>query len=87
MGPCIQCCRRRKRRYDFVWHKSEQKDYYGALGVAKDATEKQIKKAYHKLSMVHHPDKVSGEAEKEAATKRFTEIGEAYGTSARTLQA
>ncbi len=61
--------------------KSEQKDYYGALGVAKDATEKQIKKAYHKLSMVHHPDKVSGEAEKEAATKRFTEIGEAYGAS------
>ena len=61
--------------------KSEQKDYYGALGVAKDATDKQIKKAYHKLSMVHHPDKVSGEAEKEAATKRFTEIGEAYGAS------
>lgn len=59
--------------------KSEQKDYYGALGVAKDATDKQIKKAYHKLSLTHHPDKVSGEAEKEAATKRFTEIAEAYG--------
>ena len=49
--------------------KSEQKDYYGALDVAKDATDKQIKKAYYKLSMTHHPDKVSGEAEKEAANK------------------
>lgn len=66
--------------------KSEQKDYYAALGVAKDATEKQIKKAYHKLSMIHHPDKVSGEAEKEAATKRFTEIGEAYGESQTTVR-
>jgi len=30
------------------------KDYYAILGVAKDATEKEIKKAYRKLSMTHH---------------------------------
>ena len=67
--------------------KKASADYYKMLGVPRSATDKQIKKAYHKLSMIHHPDKVSGEAEKEAATKRFTEIGEAYGTSARSLQA
>ena len=31
-------------------HKSEQKDYYGILGVPADAKDKAIKKAYHKLS-------------------------------------
>jgi len=46
------------------------KDYYAILGVSKDATEKEIKKAYRKLSMKHHPDK-GGDADK------FTELNEA----------
>jgi len=50
--------------------------------VQKEATDKEIKKAYHKLSMLHHPDKVP-EADKEVANKRFSEIGEAYGERAR----
>jgi hypothetical protein len=33
------------------------KDLYEVLGVAKDATDSQIKRAYHKMAMVHHPDK------------------------------
>ena len=35
------------------------KDLYGILGVAKSATDKEIKKAYRKLAMKYHPDKVS----------------------------
>jgi len=33
------------------------RDLYEVLGVARDATDSQIKRAYHKLAMVHHPDK------------------------------
>lgn len=39
--------------------KSKRKDYYKILGVEKDADDTQIKKAYRKLAIIHHPDKVS----------------------------
>jgi len=47
------------------------KDYYKILGVSKDSTKEQIKKAYKKLALQHHPDR-GGDAEK------FKEISEAY---------
>jgi curved DNA-binding protein len=49
------------------------KDYYQILGVQKDATDDQIKKAYRKLASQHHPDK-GGD------TAKFQEIQEAYAT-------
>jgi curved DNA-binding protein len=52
----------------------EFKDYYKVMGVARDATEAQIKQAYRKLARKYHPD-VSKEKDAEA---RFKEIGEAY---------
>lgn len=48
------------------------KDYYKILGVAKGASQDEIKKAYRKLAHQHHPDKSGGDAEK------FKEINEAY---------
>jgi molecular chaperone DnaJ len=48
------------------------KDYYKILGVAKNASEEEIKKAYRKLAHQHHPDKASGNEAK------FKEINEAY---------
>ena len=52
------------------------KDYYGALGVARDASAADIKKAYRKLAQKHHPD-VSKHA---GAEEKFKDIAEAYAT-------
>src|SRR6059036_1455153 len=51
------------------------KDYYSTLGVAKTATEKEIKQAYRKLARKHHPDVNPGD---KSAESRFKEINEAY---------
>jgi curved DNA-binding protein len=53
------------------------KDYYETLGVAKTATEAEIKKAFRKLARVHHPDVVK-ERDKKSAEAKFKEINEAY---------
>lgn len=50
-------------------------DYYQVLGIAKDATEAQIKKAYRKLARKYHPDVNPGDAE---AERKFKEINEAH---------
>src|ERR1700716_3878677 len=51
------------------------KDYYSTLGVAKTATEKEVKQAYRKLARKHHPDVNPGD---KGAENRFKEINEAY---------
>ena len=53
----------------------EYKDYYKILGVAKDADEKAIKRAYRQLARQYHPDK---NPENDAAEEKFKEINEAY---------
>lgn len=57
-----------------------KKDYYEVLGIDKNASESEIKKAYRKMAMQYHPDKVANESdkEKEEAEHRFKEINDAY---------
>jgi len=60
--------------------KSKRKDYYKILGVEKQATAEQIKKAYKKAALIYHPDK-NRESEEKAKTAeaKFKDITEAYG--------
>lgn len=54
-----------------------KRDYYDILGVPKNATEDDIKKAYRKLAMKFHPDRNQGDASKDAEAK-FKDAKEAY---------
>src|ERR1700709_983278 len=53
---------------------TQNKDYYGALGVKKTATSDEIRKAFRKLARKHHPDVNPGDKK---AEERFKEISEA----------
>ena len=55
--------------------KPEKKNYYRVLGVSPKATQAQIKNAFYKLSLKHHPDKHKGSEE---SHDKFQEISEAY---------
>jgi len=71
--------RHRLREAKLELKKSKRKDYYKLLGVAKDATDDQIKKAYRKLALQWHPDKHGHSPEASAkAEAMFKEVGEAF---------
>lgn len=52
-----------------------KRDYYEVLGINKNATDEEIKKAYRKLAMQYHPDRNAGD---KSAEEKFKEINEAY---------
>ncbi|MFN2443507.1 MAG: DnaJ domain-containing protein, partial [Thermoanaerobaculia bacterium] len=54
---------------------TEKKDYYEVLGVSRDASVDEIKKAYRRLALKHHPDKNPGDKQ---AEESFKEAAEAY---------
>jgi len=54
---------------------SDKRDYYEILGVSRNASEAELKKAYRRLAMKHHPDRNEGDSESE---NKFKEAKEAY---------
>ena len=55
---------------------AEKKDYYEILGVNKNATDEELKKAYRKLAKKYHPD--ANPDNPKAAEAKFKEVNEAY---------
>ena len=55
---------------------AEKKDYYAILGVEKNATDEELKKAYRKMAKKYHPD--ANPDNREEAEKKFKEVNEAY---------
>ncbi|XP_072180710.1 dnaJ homolog subfamily C member 7-like [Diadema setosum] len=60
--------------------KSKRKDYYKTLGLQKSATDDEIKKAYRKHALLHHPDRHSSKTAEEQKQEelKFKEVSEAY---------
>jgi len=70
-------CRRQRAKSNANQFQSD--DYYQVLGLSKKASSKDIKKAYRKLALEYHPDKIKGdEKEKEKAEEIFIKVSEAY---------
>jgi curved DNA-binding protein CbpA len=53
-------------------------DAYKILGISPDATEKEIKTAYRKLALIHHPDRQTDPKQRDIATTNFVKIANAY---------
>jgi len=60
--------------------RAKRKDYYKILGVDKNATPDEVKKAYKKRALIHHPDRHSNATEsvQKEQEKQFKELGQAY---------
>ncbi|MDA0738156.1 MAG: molecular chaperone DnaJ [Nitrospirae bacterium] len=55
-----------------------KRDYYEVLGIGRDASEDDIKKAFRKVARQYHPDLQTGTQDKKKAEEKFKEAGEAY---------
>ena len=56
---------------------SKKRDYYKILGVKRNASKKEINKAYRKLAQKWHPDNFQSESDKKSAEKKFMDIASA----------
>ncbi|ESO05104.1 hypothetical protein HELRODRAFT_172124 [Helobdella robusta] len=63
---------------DEVWTHFQCRDLYQVLSIPKSSTKAEIKKAYYRLSITTHPDKVD-QADRSEATKKFQTLGKIYG--------
>lgn len=70
-----QAAKQKLRDAQVALKQSKEKNYYKILGVARNASKKEIKKAYRELALQWHPDKND---DKEVAEKKFQDISEAY---------
>ncbi len=62
-----------------------KRDYYEVLGVSKDASKEEIKKAYRKLAIAYHPDRNPGNAEAEEAFKEATDAYEVLSNDQKRM--
>lgn len=58
--------------------RSKTKDYYKVLGISRESSPREIKKAYRAMTKQYHPDKYRGDLDKEEVEKKMSSINEAY---------
>ena len=70
----------RYQRNTYNYYTTDKSKYYTILGVSKNASQDEIRKAYHKLAKEHHPDKFvnSSDSEKKYHENKMKEINDAY---------
>ena len=68
------------QRNTYNYYTTDKSKYYTILGVSKNASQDEIRKAYHKLAKEHHPDKFvnSSDSEKKFHENKMKEINDAY---------
>lgn len=68
------------QRNTYNYYTTDKSKYYTILGVSKNASQDEIRKAYHKLAKEHHPDKFvnSSDSEKKYHENKMKEINDAY---------
>jgi len=80
IDPKLKDIRRSLQEAKLSAKKAKRKDYYKILNIGKQATEDEIRKAYKKRALVHHPDRHAGATEtvRSENEKQFKDVGEAY---------
>jgi DnaJ family protein C protein 3 len=77
-GGQDQNVRQQLDRAQRLLRQSKKHDYYKILGVARDADNTAIRKAYRKMSKKYHPDKYRGDLDEDAVSRKMAEINSAY---------
>ena len=77
LQPKDQTYREHIQRAKVALKQSKEINYYKVLGVARDASSREIKRAYRKLAMELHPDRQKGEEAKEKAANEFQKVAQA----------
>lgn len=80
LDPSITAVKKELQNTKIAAKRAKRKDYYKILNVDKSATEEEIRKAYKKRAMLHHPDKhaSASEAVQKEQERLFKDLGEAY---------
>lgn len=74
----VNILKQRQQEVAVLIKQAKSKDYYKMLGIARDATDKDIKKGYRAQSKLYHPDKYKGDLDATAVERKMAEINEAY---------
>ncbi|KRX02093.1 Thioredoxin-like fold [Pseudocohnilembus persalinus] len=74
LGGEVECKHQKKNQQK----KTKEQNHYQTLGVKQSASEQEIRKAYKKLAIKYHPDRINDQEEKEKASEKFAEINNAY---------